>query len=308
MKKIRIIIALAVCALTISAISTTSAQNFFPTTKGAELIYNYYNAKGKPLKDEWKDLRRMRFVVEDTGKFDGGTVVNVAIDNETIDRLPQNKMLKQVAKDLSYGDVKIGEKSVTFDNMQWLVDVVPEMIAYLNHNVDFGFTYRVELSAMTTFPKNMTVGSSLPDEEILNIKYFKVFTEEQKAERERELDEIEIETGQRFVDNDYPVESMTARIRNRKVEAFEKVKTPAGTFDCYKVTYELLKPNRLGIAFFQSLAESDSPDEEMIRQARYEVIVKCVDWLSPDAGFVKREIYNEKGKLQEIMLLESYKK
>ncbi len=108
-------------------------------------------------------------------------------------------------------------------------------------------------------PLNLTVGEKLPDEEMTKMT-------------------IRI----------YGMMSMTVTItmsnKNRKVEAIEDLETPAGTFNCYKISYEM-----------ETLT-----DMEMRKDKSK---TKIVEWLSPEVGTVKQEQYSERGKLESTMLL-----
>lgn len=70
-----------------------------------------------------------------------------------------------------------------------------------------------------------------------------------------------------------PMMNTTVNITNRKVEAYEKVTTPAGTFDCYKIT------------------------EDMHLKTIINVTMKSVSWFNKNSGIVKTESYKENGKL-----------
>jgi len=76
---------------------------------------------------------------------------------------------------------------------------------------------------------------------------------------------------------------------NRKVEQAETVTTNAGSFDCFKITYEAttkMKIAGIGIPFH----------------------MKIVEWFSPKLGRdVKSETYNKGGKLMGTMVLDSIK-
>lgn len=69
--------------------------------------------------------------------------------------------------------------------------------------------------------------------------------------------------------------NMTFDITNRKVEGKESVTTPAGTFDCYKLSYDF----NTKVAFVKK---------------KYHV----VQWIAEGVGPVKEESYNKKGKLE----------
>ena len=69
---------------------------------------------------------------------------------------------------------------------------------------------------------------------------------------------------------------------NRKVEAVEKITTPAGTFNCYKITYDL---------------QSKSMFMNQLRQ---------VDWMSEGVGIVKSESYDKSNKLMSYSVLSMF--
>ncbi len=76
---------------------------------------------------------------------------------------------------------------------------------------------------------------------------------------------------------------------NRKVESAETITTNAGSFDCYKITYDAttkVKMAGIGIPFR----------------------MKITEWYSPKLGRdVKSETYNKNGKLMGTMILDSIK-
>lgn len=317
---------LTVMLLSLICVGAASAQEktYFPTTKGAELTYKYYNARGKALKDEWKNERWMKFTVEDIWPQEDGMVINVAVRNETIDRIAKKKPLETAAEDLSYGDVKIEGGTVTTDNMQWLVDPMPNYLSYLPD--DHKIPYRVELAALSSFPREMAVGDTLPDEDMYDAQWKEVLTEEQIAEREKAMEEMKdrmkelememMSVGGRVLFSGSSSGStagitVKASTRNRKIEAVETVVTPAGTFECYKMTYELVRPGGSGFGGMSITVMHGGGmmmgGPHMMGQQQTPAD-KYTDWISPEVGLVKREKYNERGKVQERMVLESYKK
>jgi hypothetical protein len=68
--------------------------------------------------------------------------------------------------------------------------------------------------------------------------------------------------------------TMNFDIKNRKVEKKESLTTLAGTFSCYKITYDM----DMKVMFKRSL--------------------KIIQWLAPGVGLVKSESYNQKGELE----------
>ena len=73
-------------------------------------------------------------------------------------------------------------------------------------------------------------------------------------------------------------------ITNRKVEATESITTPAGTFDCVKMTYDV--ETKIG----------------------FKITSKVEEWYAKGVGTVLSKTYNSKGKLQSYSQLTSMKK
>jgi hypothetical protein len=81
-----------------------------------------------------------------------------------------------------------------------------------------------------------------------------------------------------------PVMNMTVHVTDRKIEGFETITTPAGTFECMKY--------------------SESSETKMI----FKIQSKSITWYAKNIGMVKTESYDDKGKLQGYTLLTGYKK
>lgn len=81
----------------------------------------------------------------------------------------------------------------------------------------------------------------------------------------------------------FTIMTIKVKVYNRKVEAMESITTPAGTFDCAKLSYNI--DTKVGIS----------------------VSLKGVEWVSKNVGVVRSESYNSKGKSQGYMLLTSLK-
>lgn len=107
-----------------------------------------------------------------------------------------------------------------------------------------------------TLPENMRVGDELPDARV----------------------EMKVSTAGTLVTE------MTFTTRNRKVEAMETITTPAGTFECYKITYENYTETRtMGIPF--------------------KVTTKGVEYYAPGVGNVRSEFYDDRDRLQSYQVL-----
>ncbi|MGZ2368911.1 TapB family protein [Ancylomarina sp. YFZ004] len=71
--------------------------------------------------------------------------------------------------------------------------------------------------------------------------------------------------------------NMTTNIINRKVEAFEKITTPAGSFKCYKISEDV----KSKVGFIK-------------------VNMRNVAWIIQDIGTIRSESYNKRGKLNTV--------
>lgn len=89
-----------------------------------------------------------------------------------------------------------------------------------------------------------------------------------------------------------PFSTITLNETNRKVEGKESITTPAGTWDCWKITYDgrfratVGGPSGIGIP----------------------VNFKSTEWFAPGFGIVKTETYNKNGKLTGATLITATKK
>jgi len=79
--------------------------------------------------------------------------------------------------------------------------------------------------------------------------------------------------------------NMNVKIENRKVEGKETLTTPAGTFDCYKISYEISSK----VAFVNKQ-------------------FSVMDWYAKGVGMVRSETYDKKGKLESYALLTKMEK
>lgn len=77
---------------------------------------------------------------------------------------------------------------------------------------------------------------------------------------------------------------ISTQITNRKVIATESVTTPAGTFDCFVITYD----NELNMSMGMNQSSS------------------AKQWISEGVGMVKQEDSNNKGKIISSSLLTSF--
>lgn len=80
------------------------------------------------------------------------------------------------------------------------------------------------------------------------------------------------------------ISEITFITRNRKVEAIETITTPAGTFECYKISYEAFTETRtMGIPF--------------------RVTAKGFEYYAQGIGNVRSEFYDDRDRLQSYQVL-----
>ena len=80
------------------------------------------------------------------------------------------------------------------------------------------------------------------------------------------------------------VMNITINISNRKVDAVENITTPAGTFECYKISCDVAMKMMVNVR------------------------TKSVEWYARGVGMVKSETYNTDGKLLGSNVLTALKK
>jgi len=115
-----------------------------------------------------------------------------------------------------------------------------------------------------TIPNDLSVGKSLPDDEYQIVM---------------KMSGGDLPAGMGEMKND-------VLIKDRKVAAKESVNVPAGTFECYKVTYtQSISMNIMG----------------MKRTTEYQGAY----WINDGAGLVKSASYNKNGKYSGGMVLKS---
>lgn len=67
--------------------------------------------------------------------------------------------------------------------------------------------------------------------------------------------------------------NMTTTVHNRKVEAVENITTEAGTYECFKISYDVLT------------------------DAMIDIRTSGIEWIAKNVGAVRTETYNKNGKL-----------
>jgi hypothetical protein len=78
--------------------------------------------------------------------------------------------------------------------------------------------------------------------------------------------------------------NMNFSVTNRKVEAIENITTPAGTFECFKISFDVATKMMVNVK------------------------TKGVEWYAKNVGMVKSETYSNDGKLMGSNVLTAIKK
>lgn len=91
----------------------------------------------------------------------------------------------------------------------------------------------------------------------------------------------QLDNGSITMTGDIPM-TISIQIENRKVEAKESITTPAGTFECYKISYDVNM-------------------KTVMNQSS-----KGIEWIAKDVGVVKSESYNGRGKLMGYSVLTKF--
>ncbi|MCC7302709.1 MAG: hypothetical protein IT233_08705 [Bacteroidia bacterium] len=100
------------------------------------------------------------------------------------------------------------------------------------------------------------------------------------------LKDANIKVTYKMKSNGSPVPMMNIEVRvfNRKVEAKESITTPAGTYECYKIS------------------------EDVETQTIFKIKAKSVNWFSYKVGTVRTESYKDNGKMMGYSELTEFKK
>ncbi len=133
-----------------------------------------------------------------------------------------------------------------------------DMSEYLSDLLEAYQSMEVELEGDNlSFPSKISVGDKL-DDATMNI---------------------------RIINNGIQMMQMNVKIYNREVLAREKITTDAGTFETYKMSYDMESGTRM-----------------------ITVNTSSVEWIAEDVGIVKSESYNKRGKLTGYSLLTGFQK
>lgn len=284
-------IALIFIFFSITAQPVTSQSYYFPVQKGAQLAYKHYDSRGREARDDDKKPMWTTYTVEDVWHRDDGNItINVLIENQQTFGLDRTIYEGVYIDNMIYGDVKIMGDSVILDNMHGL------LLRGLGNVPQKDPTYermKIKMDAVMSFPRELYVGLTLPDRTVMYAEITKYNTLKEAQRIYNEWNSALISMG---INDLSPLSDfMTsfgrrrAEIKNWRVDKQENITTPAGSFNCYKITYDLEEYELRGYMHVSSL-----------------LITSRIEWVSPEIGLVKREEYLRKNKVNQTMLLESY--
>ena len=161
-----------------------------------------------------------------------------------------NEIFDEKGKSVLSSEVKLicTDDGISVDFKSLISSAVLEQYEGMNMDIDIS-------GENINIPNNLSVGQELPDAELLLTM---------------SMASVNMK--------------MTVNMINRKVIAKEKVTTPAGTFDCFVISYD--HESKMGIKIRGSAKQ----------------------WYSENVGMVKQENFNKKGKLMGSTLLTKFEK
>lgn len=256
MKKTILILFLALIYISPGA----QTASFIPLKKGVVCTYKYFNSKGKPeIVKGSKEEAFLRQTVVDVETEGNATVVTLSCESNQVDNIDYGEQIVEDLKNLKF---RIEDNVLYADNIMAktsaLLSSEFEKMSSDNMKVDIKID-----GQQTQIPLDLSIGQILPDEEVMKTTI--------KMSGMMSMTFYTITT-----------------YRNRKVEAKEDVATPAGTFNCFKISYDLEAAMDMG----------------MMKQSSTE---KVIEWLSPEIGMIKTERYSEKRKLSSTTVLSEVK-
>ena len=210
----------------LTGIEAQDCTTYFPSSEGAEVEMQYFNAKDKLV------------------SISTYTVKEVEKQADAV-RIKTHMKVEPQGKGESFeDDFEFYCKGNTFyfDMKQYMKDMQMDQFE------DMEVTFDSEDLAL---PANLNPGDELEDASI----------------------SISLSSG------GMKIMSMNVQITDRKVEGMESVTTPAGTFDCARVSYTVLT------------------------KSMFSMTTKAIAWYTKGIGTVKTEDYDKKGKLAGYSLL-----
>lgn len=180
------------------------------------------------------------------------TITDVAEAGDAYEATLNTKTQDRKGKDLGSGDVVIRCRDGQLEmDMQRLLNSMKQMQNTEGMEVDVQGDHLI-------IPASLSVGDMLPESTTtVNMK---------------------------MAETNVGMSTMDFNIKNRKVAAQEEVTTPAGTFNCYKITYDMdMEVKVMGMGRTTNLSGAE--------------------WIAEGVGMVRNEQYDKKGKLNSYSVL-----
>lgn len=183
-----------------------------------------------------------------------GSTINKILDKQVdgikIKVIFSSQALDEKGKEISNGQLEVKcEDGIFYIDLKNYLDS-KMMEAYKDMQLE------IEANNAMQFPSSFDIGSTLPDANIV----------------------IKVSN------NGIPMFSLAVKITNRKVEAKETITTPAGSFECFKMSYDIETKTMMTMK------------------------TKGIDWVAENVGTVRTETMDKNGKLVGYTVLESLKK
>lgn len=190
--------------------------------------------------DEGTEMEIKNF--DKKGNLEGSTVQKITSKEENGNNLSvtvDHESFDKKGESLMTGDFTVRcEDGIFYMDMKNMLND-ETMAAY--EGMEISFT-----ANDLAYPSNMTVGSTLPDANLV----------------------VGISS------SGINMNGLKINITNRKVEAKESITTEAGTFECYKLSFDI---------------------ETVVM---IKIKAKSIQWIAKDIGMVRTESYSKNGKLQ----------
>jgi hypothetical protein len=185
-------------------------------------------------------------------KLTGSTINKILdkqVDGNKIKVIFSSRSLDEKGKETGNGQMEVKcEDGVFYIDMKNFLDD-QMMEAYKDMQVE------IETNNAMQFPGSIDIGMPLPDANIL----------------------IKISN------QGIPMFTLSVNITNRKIESKETITTPAGSYECYKMSYDVETKTMMTVK------------------------TKGIDWFTENVGTVRSESLDKNGKLMGYTVLESIK-
>lgn len=189
--------------------------------------------------------------ITEVKNYNGKDKLTGSVKSKVIDQSADKVKFSSEVFDDKGKSLSTGEYEVQCKNGEYVMDM-NSFLKGVDKNAYKDMDVKIEATEMT-IPGKLTVGQKLNDGQI-NMK----------------------------VSNQImTIMNMTVKVLNRQVVSFEDMTTPAGTFKCAKITYDI--------------------EAKIMGTTR----TKVTEWLSEKVGVVRSETYDQKGKLAGYSVLSS---